>query len=182
MPNGECELDCGLLGLDEDVDWELGTLLCTCPYGYRFEEYAEDELEDLEENMVNSYYAGCEAVNVDYDECIWYVDMMFYELGEGEDDEDMELSYCDEDCLFGVMEECTDFETWEVDEDCVFMALLALACDDECLAGVDEFCTDEDFNLDDDCVTAELEYMVWEGTMDDMEGDEDDFDYSFEDG
>jgi hypothetical protein len=51
MPNGECELDCGHLGLDEDVDWGSHALFCTCPYTYRWEEYTEEDLEDLEDNV-----------------------------------------------------------------------------------------------------------------------------------
>jgi len=51
MPNGDCELDCAHLGLDEDVDWDSHALLCSCPYTYRWEEYTEDEKEELVDLM-----------------------------------------------------------------------------------------------------------------------------------
>jgi hypothetical protein len=86
MPNGECELDCGHLGLDEDVDWESGALFCTCPYGYRFEEYTEDDLETLEDDMYEQYYDGCDhpMYGDDYEGCLEMVAWLFMDDDEGD--------------------------------------------------------------------------------------------------
>lgn len=39
MPNGECEVDCADAGMIESVDFDSGTKFCTCPYGFRWEDY-----------------------------------------------------------------------------------------------------------------------------------------------